>query len=281
MAGNTKGHRKRMVQARQRAQAEVAANKAPAAIKSIENGALPPENMLHGLQQAAGALIRQAEEMAAFPLTETVADVDGNIVAVKPAKWTAADISKNYKAAAELYAKIGELAAQLPTDPYATGRWRQVGHVNGRDIKAKERPFAALQLRLMGWSFQEIADYLGYSNKSGAYHAINGMLMDTIMPPTDELRRMEVERLDMMLQQAYETAMGPNGKVSLQGLDRVLNIEKLRIRLLGLEAPRRVDVHAVIDRVAEQHGYDADEKQQATQFVEQYLRRKRAEASAL
>lgn len=269
-----------LIPVRNRAIDEVQKQKDAAKLKSVMDP-LPPENTLHALQQAAVALIRRAEEMAAYPLSEVITDIDGNEVAIKPAKWSSSDIAKNYKAAADLYEKIAQLAEHLPTDPHATKRWKMDYTINRHSLQAKERPFAAVQLRLMGWSYREIAEKLGYGDQSGAYQAINGLIMQTIQPATDALRALEVERLDMMLEQAYDTAIGANGKVSLEGLDRVIAIEKLRIRLLGLEAPRQVDVHAVIDRVAEAHGYDEEEKREATQFVQDYLRRKRLEQASL
>lgn len=236
---------------------------------------LPVENTLHGLHGAAEALIERAKEMAAYPLTETVIDVDGNVVAVKPVNWTSSDIAKNYRAAADLYEKIAAIQDEIPPDPYVLPHWKASGPINVHSIQSAERPFAALQLRLKGMSYQEIADALGYADKSGAFRAVSKMLADTVQPAADDLRKLEGDRLDMMLETAWSVVLGAHGRVNLPALDRCIAIEKLRIKLLGLELPRRVDVHAVIERVAAQQGYDDDEKQQATEFVKSYLREKR------
>ena len=44
--------------------------------------------------------------------------------------------------------------------------------VSKHRLDALDREVAALQLRQAGLSYQRIADRLGYSNRSGAWHAV-------------------------------------------------------------------------------------------------------------
>lgn len=105
-------------------------------------------------------------------------------------------------------------------------------------IKGHENQLRALELRKAGLTYQKIADALGYANPMGAWKAVNSALKKTLQEPSDDLRKMEVERLDAMLFALYPSAMkGMQGAV-----DRILRIMERRAKLLGLDAPTKTDV---------------------------------------
>jgi AraC-like DNA-binding protein len=109
-----------------------------------------------------------------------------------------------------------------------------------RAIAAARRQAAALQLRESGMDLREIAAELGYSDASGAYRAVRSALQ-TILPDEtrDEYRRLEIARID-----ALQAAMWPRaiaGDAKAAGI--VLRCVSTRSDLLGLEAPRQIDVH--------------------------------------
>lgn len=103
---------------------------------------------------------------------------------------------------------------------------------------AHERMMRAFELRKHGATYQAIADAVGYRGPSGAYNALKRMLDGQKREAGKELVQLEVERLDMML-----VAIAPavqNGH--LGAIDRALRIAKRRAELLGLDAPKEVDV---------------------------------------
>ncbi len=100
-----------------------------------------------------------------------------------------------------------------------------------RRIAAKFRQQQALELRLAGVTFQTIADRLGYATRDGAHKAISAALQATIQQPADELRAVDVERLDKLTQAVWIRAIGGD----LQAIDRCLKILAQRARLLGLD----------------------------------------------
>lgn len=105
-------------------------------------------------------------------------------------------------------------------------------------VKAVERQLKALELRKAGVTYVRIAEALGYANPMGAWKAVNAALKKTLQEPSDDLRKIEVERLDAMLFALYPSAMkGMQGAV-----DRVLKIMERRAKLLGLDAPVKADV---------------------------------------
>lgn len=248
---------------------------------SITALAKTPQQALRAMLAGAESLVKRAQEMEALPLMEQETvdyDEDGRpvTVIVKPVKWAAADIARNYKAAADLYEKIGQVMEQLPPEEDTLYAKHKTGGVmSERRLQGRERQIAALQLRLRGWTFDEIAEALGYADKSATYMAIQELLATQVAQNVEELRGVEVARLDELLKAVYPLAIGDNGHVRLEAVDRVLAIERQRANLLGLNAARKVDFRLVVERIAEDRGYSDEEKHQATAFVEEYLRNKR------
>ncbi len=101
-------------------------------------------------------------------------------------------------------------------------------------IDAAEKQRRALELRKAGVSFEKIAEQVGYASRSGAHKAVLTALRNTLREPADELRTMELERLDRM-----QAALWPQVQQGHQGaIDRVLRIMQRRADLLGLDAPK-------------------------------------------
>src|SRR4051812_18656981 len=81
-----------------------------------------------------------------------------------------------------------------------------VGRARGRvaltlhGISTVERERMALELRKEGRSFSEIAEELGYANHTGPLRAVRRALVKTLQQPADELRQLEIERLDLLAQ---------------------------------------------------------------------------------
>jgi hypothetical protein len=128
-------------------------------------------------------------------------------------------------------------------------------------IDAAERDAQALELRADGLSFRQLGRQLGCSTTT-AYRRVSRGLDRTVREPADRLRALELHRLDQ--QQAAATAVLRTRHVLIQGgrpvLDQqgrpypdhgpilaaiatLLRIAERRAKLLGLDAPARVDAH--------------------------------------
>ncbi|MDP9371647.1 MAG: hypothetical protein M3Q71_13145 [Chloroflexota bacterium] len=101
-------------------------------------------------------------------------------------------------------------------------------------LSATDKQRRALELRKAGVGYVKIAEELGYGGPSGAHNAVMTALQKTLREPADELRTMELERLDRM--QAALWPQVQNGH--LGAIDRVLWIMERRAHLLGLDAPK-------------------------------------------
>lgn len=124
----------------------------------------------------------------------------------------------------------------------ATQRRRRKG---GRRPKSKTSPEAiataelrgqVLGLRKQGWSYQAIGEALGFSGPR-AYQILQEALKELVVEPTEQVRQLEIERLDAMLTGVMESAE----KGDALAISSALSIMARRARLLGLDAPTRQD----------------------------------------
>ena len=107
-----------------------------------------------------------------------------------------------------------------------------------KELNALEKQMQALELRKAGVSYARIAEALGYASGSGAHKAVSSALKKTLQEPSDELRMLEIERLDAMLAAIWGSVK--QGQYGAQ--DRALKIMERRAKLLGLDAPVKADV---------------------------------------
>jgi len=120
----------------------------------------------------------------------------------------------------------------------------------------------ALKLRSLGWSYQKVADAIG-TTKATAYNRVQRALAAIPAEAVDEFRRLEMERLDLVLNVAMDKAMSGD-KGALFAVDRVISIMDRRAKLMGLDAPVKQEiltldaVTAEIQRLEAQLG-DADD----------------------
>jgi hypothetical protein len=106
-----------------------------------------------------------------------------------------------------------------------------------RDINRTQRVEQAIRMRIAGAQWAEIATACGWSDKSSAYNAVNSVLKGTLREAADELRTLEVLRLDALLESIWPQATPSNRQPNLRAVDRVLAIMERRAKLLGLDTP--------------------------------------------
>lgn len=108
--------------------------------------------------------------------------------------------------------------------------------LSARRLQAIALAVQALELRKTGETFDAIAARLGYKTRQAAYTAVDRALKRVLQEPTDEVRKIEAERLDALLLAMWTPAQqGDQGAI-----DRVLRIMERRARLLGIDAPTKI-----------------------------------------
>lgn len=136
-----------------------------------------------------------------------------------------------------------------------------MGRRNRRTIEQIERDARAVELRRRHLNYRQIARELDLST-STAYEAVQRGLADTVAETNDEVRRQELERLDDLARASLRVLSKTHlvvsqGKVAkhpetgevlvddapvLAAIDRLLKIQERRAKLLGLDAPAKVEV---------------------------------------
>lgn len=107
-----------------------------------------------------------------------------------------------------------------------------------KEIDALSKQMQALELRKAGVSYVRIAEVLGYASGSGAHKAVASALKKTLQEPADDLRTLEIERLDAMLSAIWASVkQGQYGAI-----DRAIKIMERKAKLLGMDAPTKHDV---------------------------------------
>ena len=106
-----------------------------------------------------------------------------------------------------------------------------------RRIAAVEKQGQALELRMAGRTWREIAEALGYASHSGAIEAVRVALQKTLEAPASEFRALTLERLTKVLQTIWPTMLRGDlaaAKVCLQTIGQMSS-------LMGVEMPSKVE----------------------------------------
>lgn len=117
---------------------------------------------------------------------------------------------------------------------------------NPKNLDASEKARQALQLRRDGKQWAEIADELGYKDPSGAYRAAKRLLDRTEFEAVEEYRAIEADRLDeahrIQADALERLVTAQNLEAVPPAVNALVKISDRRSKLLGLDAPTRVDV---------------------------------------
>lgn len=136
-------------------------------------------------------------------------------------------------------------ARELEGKPTKSGRLRKYtpkGYKGSiRKLQQLEKDQEALELRLAGFDYPQIAEKMGYANRVGAWKAVMrtvDAMYETMLEDAKHVVILELERLDKMFQVAYAEAKEGDWKA----MDRALRIMERRERYLGLDKAKRLEV---------------------------------------
>ena len=104
-------------------------------------------------------------------------------------------------------------------------------------VATAARRVRCVELAATGMTYAQIAADVGFANKSSARKAVLAALASREVEAVEDLRRLEVTRLDALQAAAWEDAL--TGDVG--AIDRILRIIDRRMMLMGLNGPRRSD----------------------------------------
>jgi AraC-like DNA-binding protein len=104
-----------------------------------------------------------------------------------------------------------------------------------------QRELAVLELRKTGANWRQIAEAVGYTHASAARKAYLRAYDRTLQAPADELRELELDRLDRLQMAYWKDAIEGNIKAA----DYVLKVIQVRARITGIEAPTKIQAEVV------------------------------------
>lgn len=124
------------------------------------------------------------------------------------------------------------------------------------------RDARAVELRRAHLTYDQIARELGYQTRSAAYYAVQRGLGDSVLEANDEVRQMEVERLDELSRRALRVVATPHYRIHngelikhpeteeylldhapvLKAIETLIKLSERKSHLLGLDAVKRVEV---------------------------------------
>jgi hypothetical protein len=107
-----------------------------------------------------------------------------------------------------------------------------------RRLAAIEKQRLALEFRMAGVPFRDIAQRLGYGGPAGAFKAVQSAIKATLQEPANEVRRLEDQRLDKLLSVWWPRMLAGEAEAA----EKVLAVMKRRAALLGLDAPIKKEV---------------------------------------
>ena len=111
--------------------------------------------------------------------------------------------------------------------------------------RLRVRQQQAVDMRLEGKTFRQIAEALGYASDGAAYNAVRHLLEKATVERADELRRVDGARLENLLGAIWARASAGD----LDAIDSVLKILQQRARLFGLNKPVEVSVSGEVQQV--------------------------------
>lgn len=144
-----------------------------------------------------------------------------------------------------------------------TSRTRDGNGRYDRSPRSAERDARAMQLKTRSLNYRQIAAELGVS-VSSAHAMVARGLRETLQEPAEDLRRLEVEKLDALERSALEilgdqyfivsagreTSL-PDTEPKLKALLLLLKVAERRSKLLGLDQPQKLTVDGGVRYVLE------------------------------
>jgi hypothetical protein len=103
-----------------------------------------------------------------------------------------------------------------------------------------DREKQIIELRIEGYTWRQIAQHIQMS-PGGALKAYRRAMVRTLKPVSDELRDLELDRLDTLQQTYWQPAVQGN----LRAADFILRVIDKRAKILGLDAPTKIQAEVV------------------------------------
>ena len=106
-----------------------------------------------------------------------------------------------------------------------------------RRIDAQQRQHQAMELRMAGRTWQEIADHLGYASHTGAYEAVKVALSRSNHEAAEDYRSLTIGRLTKILQVHWPLMLQADNNSTRLCLQTIKDMREI----LGLDSPSKFE----------------------------------------
>lgn len=109
-----------------------------------------------------------------------------------------------------------------------------------------DRYRTVVELKRIGWTFAEIAEHVGYADRSSAKRAYDAALKRWGSAAVDDVRASEGERIDQLWRRVTHAIAQLGEDADPQQLSVLVNsatrLSQARRQLFGMDAPRQVEI---------------------------------------
>ncbi|MDF1565280.1 MAG: hypothetical protein P1V51_19745 [Deltaproteobacteria bacterium] len=105
--------------------------------------------------------------------------------------------------------------------------------VTERTVAAAHKRRKALELKKAGYTYEIIAQQVGYADRGAAHKAVQTALREITREPAEELLELQLQRLDDMRASVWARAR----KGDTKAIYAVVKIDEREAKLIGLNAP--------------------------------------------
>lgn len=130
-----------------------------------------------------------------------------------------------------------------------------------------EKEIKIIELRRAGVTWEKIALETGFRNASGAYKMYQRAAERMVRPHLEEYRDMQLDRLERMHQAVWLRAKDGD----LRAIDTALRISDREAKLLGLDAPTKIQAEVAV--------YEGQQLIEHTARIVELVRQSRGEKS--
>ncbi len=121
------------------------------------------------------------------------------------------------------------------------------------DVESQDRRTEALRYRIMGYTFEQIGEAMGFA-RARAWELVDEEMRARSREQQgvgNQLRMIILERYERMISRLWTLCYPPGGGIDLRALDRLIHVQEHIARLCGLHEPQRVvlDIRAADNMV--------------------------------
>lgn len=116
----------------------------------------------------------------------------------------------------------------------------------------------AARLRKMGWTYQDIAEELGFNSGQHAHHCIRQLMIQPalrIRETAEEQLQVELDRLEFLWRKLGES-MEADEEADPKKVMAAVRIQERKAKLLGLDKPSEVEVNFSMTRLEADNSSD-------------------------